>query len=80
MKLRKGIIMKFEVELWQVILLFIMVIGYICNKLFGHESRITKTETSNSYIIHSLDELKKLSESTNNIIRAHVGQRADDKQ
>ena len=71
--------MKFEVELWQVILLFVMVIGYICNKLFRHESRITKTETSNSYIIHSLDELKKLSENTNNIIRAHVGQRVDDK-
>jgi len=73
MKLWKGVVMKFDVELWQVILLFIMVIGFICNKLFGHESRITKTETSNAYIIHSLDELRKIAENTNNIIRSHVG-------
>lgn len=72
--------MKFEIELWQVILLFVMIIGYICNKLFGYESRITKIETSNAYIIHSLDEIRKIAEQTNNIIRSHVGQRADDKQ
>jgi len=72
--------MKFDVELWQVILLFIMVIGFICNKLFGYESRITKTEISNAYIIHSLDEIRKIAEQTNNIIRSHVGQRVDDKQ
>ncbi len=70
--------MKFEVELWQVILLFIMVIGYIINKIFGHESRITKAETSNAYIIHSLDEIRKLAECTNNIIRTHVGGKSDE--
>ena len=70
--------MTFQVELWQVILLFITVIGFICNKLFGHESRITKAETSNAYIIHSLDELRKIAENTNNIIRAHVGGKGDE--
>lgn len=62
----------FEVQLWQVILLFIAVVGFLVSAIIGHESRITKVETSNAYIVKTLDELKETAKDTNELMRKHI--------
>ena len=64
--------MTFQVELWQVILLFIAVIAFVITCIIKHESRLTKVETSSDYIIKSLDELKKTAKETANFLRQHI--------
>jgi hypothetical protein len=62
----------FRVELWQVILLFVAVIAFLVSSIIGHESRITKVETSTAYIITALDDLKTTAKENNNLIRQHM--------
>ena len=64
--------MTFQVELWQVILLFIAVVGYLLNTQFIHENRITKIETSSAYIINSLDEIKETIKENCTLIKNHI--------
>lgn len=59
-----------KVQWWQVILIFIAVVGFIFSWLLGHETRLTKVESSTDYIVKSLDELKVTAADTNNAVRA----------
>lgn len=62
----------FRVELWQIVLIFIAVIAFVIMQIIGHESRITKVETSTQYIISALDDLKTTTKENNNLIRQHM--------
>lgn len=64
--------MTFQVELWQVILLFITIIAFVVSKMFIHENRITKVETSSDYIIHSLDEIKQTIKENCDLLKKHI--------
>lgn len=59
-----------KVQWWQVILIFIAVTGFVFSWLLGHETRLTKVESSTEYIVKSLDELKVTATDTNNAVRA----------
>lgn len=59
-----------RVQWWQVILIFIAVVGFVFSWLLGHETRLTKVESSTDYIVKSLDELKVTANDTNNAVRA----------
>ena len=64
--------MKFEVELWQIILLFIAVVGYIITNIIKHESRLTKIETSSEYIVRTLDEIKTTIKENCDLLKRHI--------
>lgn len=72
---RRNSVSIFKVELWQVILVFLAVIGFVVVQIIGHESRITKVETSSAYIIKSLDDLKVTAKENNSLIRQHMEDR-----
>jgi hypothetical protein len=59
-----------NVQWWQVILIVIAIVGVGFSWLLGHETRITKVESSTEYIVKSLDELKVTAADTNNAVRA----------
>ena len=64
--------MTFQVELWQIILLFIGVVTFVINKQFSHENRITKIETNSAYIINSLDEIKTTIKEHCRLLENHI--------
>ena len=64
--------MTFQVELWQVILLFIAVIGFIFTWIIRHETRITKVETICGATREALDEIKKDGKETLVLLRKHI--------
>lgn len=64
--------MTFQVELWQVILLFIAVIGFIFSWIIRHETRITKVETICDTMRKALDEIKKDGKETLLLLRKHI--------
>lgn len=73
--------MTFQVELWQVILLFITVISFVISKMFTHENRLTKVETSSDYIIHSLDEIKQTIKENCDLLKKHIiGEKYDEEK
>lgn len=59
-----------NVQWWQVILIFVAVVGFVFSWLLGHETRLTKVESSTEYIVKSLDELKATANDTNQSVRA----------
>jgi len=59
-----------NVQWWQVLLIFIAVIGFTFSWLLGHETRLTKVESSTEYMIKSLDELKVTAKDTNQAVRS----------
>lgn len=55
-----------KVQWWQVILIFIAVTGFVFSWLLGHETRLTKVESSTEYIVKSVDEIKCTLKDMNN--------------
>jgi len=61
-----------KVQWWQVILLFIAALSFIFVTLISHESRITKTETSQEYIAKSIEEIKVTTNAINQKLGQHM--------
>lgn len=61
-----------KVQWWQVMLIFIAVIGALSSILLSHAERITRVETMSTNIEKSLGELKMISQDTNALLHNHI--------
>lgn len=61
-----------NVKWWQVIGLFVAAMSFVFLTLIAHESRITKTETSQDYIVKAIERIDKNTESINEKLTQHM--------
>jgi len=61
-----------KVEWWQVVLVFVAIIGYMFNLLYVHNQRLTIMETSQKGVESSLTRIETLAQDTNTSMHKHI--------